>query len=141
MESEEPKEARPEAQGQGNNQEVEEKSMSDLISRADAVKVVEQMLGSVGEQVVINLNCLTGYVAAADRPTGEWKRVDATHRLTKEVKEAGQCSVCGAAYLRHYDEGEGFENVQPNYCPHCGAKMVDSQKPNDTTDMRGEEHE
>lgn len=60
----------------------------------------------------------------AERPRGRW--VDGIYiqnKRTKDVKEARECSECGARYLRFYDVGDGFDCVPPNYCPNCGARM------------------
>ncbi len=46
------------------NKTFEQSGITDLISRADAVRVVNEMLGSLGKEVEIKLNCLTGYVSA-----------------------------------------------------------------------------
>ena len=84
----------------------------DLISRAEAVKVMRKLLGDdFGAKAEIELNCLTGYVPSADRPSGEWEF------CKDEDGVYGICSVCGVdADFSHY--GKPY-----NYCPYCGAKM------------------
>ena len=42
--------------------ETETKEHDDLISRADAVKAMRNLLGELGDKAEIELNCLTGYV-------------------------------------------------------------------------------
>ena len=54
---------------------------------------------------------------------GEWENITLQHKITKEIKESRKCSVCGAVYLRHYGNEEGYEEDAPNYCPNCGADM------------------
>lgn len=82
--------------------------VNDLISREDAVKVVEQMLGDVSEEVVIKINCLTGYVPTADRPHGVWH----------DSFGFAHCSLCGFGVPRPIGKQTNF-----NYCPKCGARL------------------
>ena len=49
----------------------------------------------------------------ADRPSGEWEELDSMVAKAK-------CSVCGGVTLT--DLGES------NFCPNCGAKMVEKKK-------------
>lgn len=60
--------------------------MTDLIRRADAVKAMRKLLGEeFGERAEIELNCLTGYVPAA------------------EAVEVVRCKDC-----KYWNEGEWY---------------------------------
>lgn len=56
------------------------------------------------------------------RKKGKWKYEKMKHILNGEVRTVRICSECNGGWFR-YDLSDGVEDVEPNYCPNCGADM------------------
>lgn len=56
---------------------------------------------------------------------GRWIRGRFRHREKLEVIDGATCSECGAMYRRYQKAELGYDDVVPNYCPNCGAQMMD----------------
>lgn len=91
----------------------------DLIEREDAIKAIfskPACHGSDGSWYHSDdIRDAINNTPSADRPQGEW--------IGYEIPS--ECSVCG----HHWDEyvfGQDIwhDGSVPNYCPHCGARMV-----------------
>ena len=111
--------------------------MSDLISRKDAIEAtwkaflkVCEIKDKAGWQnteptfAVMEAMSDISRLPSADRPKGKW---------INESDMDFSCSVCGQMATVAF-EHEGYPMI--NYCPNCGAKMVDSEKPS-VNQMRG----
>ena len=83
----------------------------DLISRADAVRVVEQIFPFSAEMANAKHSCITqlNLLPSADRPSGEWIMQNEELKISDY-----RCSECG-----HYQDDK------TDFCPNCGAKMGD----------------
>ena len=104
--------------------------MSDLISRQAAIDALEGRLQANGYSnvaLVSELNRIIGYLMrlpSAQRK-GKWKYEKMKHILNGEVRTVRICSECNGGWFR-YDLSDGVEDVEPNYCPNCGAMMEGS---------------
>ncbi len=88
--------------------------VNDLISRADAIEAVMKHHDGGLNQINYGLTLAKNEIQAlpsADRPSGEWQRVDEQPYFRKHYHKVC-CSVC------HKQGSEKY-----NYCPNCGAKM------------------
>ena len=50
-----------------------------------------------------------------------WVDTEMVHK-TGLIVPARRCTNCGASYVRHFDLPD-MEDVEPNFCPNCGADM------------------
>ena len=89
--------------------------MSDLISRAEAIKAIEDLQDCYnGFSDTFDKACIIGVLEempSADRPTGKWIKLKAH---PESSFRRYQCSVCMSDRLSH---------DITNYCPNCGADM------------------
>ena len=74
--------------------------MSDYISRADAVKAIEEL-------------------PTASRQSGTWEHWGSPFSDENEVIDTIVCSVCGARFIEPKDEPK----CEYNFCPNCGTRM------------------
>ena len=65
------------------------------------------------------------------RQTGKWIRTETIHKCYARddtyTTWAYNCSVCGARPLAKYASDLADDELS-NYCPNCGARMVDPQE-------------
>ena len=103
--------------------------MTDLISRADAIKAVltyfipRSHTGERGEHEEDFVRTIFKALPSADAVHGEWEdrevfnETDDDHIV--EEWQSARCSVCGkyhtTPYMYYFDDF--------NFCPNCGAKM------------------
>ena len=92
----------------------------DCISRAEAIKCLECDFDITGKE---NMKTVVNYINSAhdkivnlprvkqEPKTGHW------NDIPKYKDIAWQCSEC-----------EHFTTMKHNYCPNCGAKMIESQE-------------
>lgn len=99
---------------------LEQEPCEDTISRADAIKRVSKCL----KGVFVEYEDIARKMFAEDKvpsvqskiKTGHWINIDETH---------SKCDRCGAVFEISSENGEA------NYCPHCGAKMIEPQESED----------
>ncbi len=53
---------------------------------------------------------------------GKWRMKMMENVINGEKRKVRECSECGSAYFV-YDSSDNTIDVEPNYCPNCGAKM------------------
>ena len=88
--------------------------MSDLISRNEALALIESMMETYWDRKQI-LNVVRSNIEklpSADPKKGKWVDIVEMDSGGYPFKVGLCCSVCGAPTLS-----------DDNYCPHCGAKM------------------
>lgn len=78
--------------------------MSDLIDREQAIDAVD--IGNLHRGIVEALQNIISELPSAEKK-GEWVKFSS-------MKHLFYCSVCGQLGERYW-----------NYCPNCGARMVD----------------
>ena len=84
-------------------------------------KIVNDCLESTNDQ---KKKC--PLIPAADvreEKRGVWKRTMMKHQVGQKIYTR-TCSVCNASFVR-YSELPDMVTDDPNYCPHCGARMED----------------
>lgn len=101
------------------------KTMSDYIKREDAIKIINSGISIDTDADRRYVNGLFRAIRPADvAPVrhGYWLPMVAENKMTKDIRGARACSECGASYFSYYDVPD-IEDVVPNYCPNCGARM------------------
>ena len=91
---------------------VEDIPSADAVSREfyeDAVKA--------NIRIVIENRELKEQIESADRPSGEWLKIDTYFEAFNETVTTYKCSVCG------HEPYFGGDISKLNYCPNCGARM------------------
>ncbi len=97
--------------------------MSDYIKREDALEQFDYY--DLGEYLTTQIRGMLMDVPSANvAPVrhGYWLPMVAENKMTKDIRGARACSECGASYFSYYDVPD-IEDVVPNYCPNCGARM------------------
>ena len=101
--------------------------MSDLISRQAAIDAVHEEFDDClvwdesGQRTADEFEIIINRLPSAQRK-GKWKYEKMKHILNGEVRTVRICSECNGGWFR-YDLSDGVEDVEPNYCPNCGALM------------------
>ena len=111
--------------------------MNDLISRRAAIDaivnrpseiqnedipLISQYDGAAFRQIEI-LGILEALPSAEPgRKKGKWKCERMKHLLSGETRKVRICSVCDGGYFV-YDQSDNVVDVEPNFCPNCGADM------------------
>ena len=107
----------------------------DLISRQDAIDAFEKELSAKYNRRELAIGFVGVESILRDLPSaqrkGKWKYEKMKHILNGEVRTVRICSECNGGWFR-YDLSDGVEDVEPNYCPNCGAEMVKGEE--DETD-------
>ena len=94
--------------------------IDDLISRKDAIEVIEAVEGLCSQKIAIT-NCAKIWQQIKDLPSvdavpvvhGRWiTRKERPAYTVSYLIEFYDCSICGKEYV-----------YASNYCPHCGARM------------------
>lgn len=75
-------------------------AQSDLISRADAVKAMRELLGELGERAEIALNCLTGYVPSVSADSDDRLCIKVYADDEPSVKAEKLYRICGETQNR-----------------------------------------
>ena len=108
--------------------------MSDLIERQTAIEIFTQLwdcIGTIMDRDEWEDVCKT---TANELPSAQrkwkWKYEKMKHILNGEVRTVRICSECNGGWFR-YDLSDGVEDVEPNYCPNCGAEMVKGEEDED----------
>ena len=100
--------------------------MSDLISRQaaldDAHRQIWYRMNQQGMRDRIDDWLKNLPSAEPERKKGEWKCERMKHLLSGETRKVRICSVCDGGYFV-YDQSDNVVDVEPNFCPNCGADM------------------
>ena len=56
----------------------------------------------------------------------EWLNADVQQKTGRWIDD--KCSVCGKGIEDLIESREWYTNEEPNFCPFCGLKLVDSQE-------------
>ena len=96
----------------------EDEPQGDLISRADAIRVVEKNSYRMAGLTEVKLKCEIEAVPSADRPKGKWIDIPYIPSHTKYM-----CSECGKAI---YTNSEYIK--EQKFCFSCGADMRGENK-------------
>ena len=92
--------------------ELKDLPSADAVSREfyeDAVKA--------NIRIVIENRELKEQIESADRPSGEWLKIDTYFEAFNETVTTYKCSAC------EYEPYFGGDISKLNYCPNCGARM------------------
>ena len=68
-------------------------------------------------RIVIENRELKEQIESADRPSGEWLKIDTYFEAFNETVTTYKCSAC------EYEPYFGGDISKLNYCPSCGARM------------------
>ena len=97
--------------------------MSDLISRQDAIGIIDKVTESHNslESIKICAEARSGLLdlLSAEPKTGKW--IKATGMMPPEFHGHHCCSECGA--FANMDAPFGNREDLSDYCPNCGADM------------------
>ena len=100
---------------------------ADAVSRADAIEVVNHMLMGERNHKIVALEELKQLSSVQPQPkTGHWF-IDERPESDREII----CSNCEQPIFRYHKLDFDY---RPNYCPNCGAKMVEPQESEDGND-------
>lgn len=100
---------------------LEQQPCEDAISRQTVIDIVDRYSESRSNVEDVTQDIISGILALPPvnpqpkTKTGHWIKDDITERSKSEYKH--KCDKCGAYHRAMYD-----------YCPSCGAKMVEPQE-------------